>query len=197
MSTIFELEIEASLLKNNTKLSLMLAQTPTPTLAEIADRKTNGNVRNFIAGMFAGGIDSRIARMAQSQVIKEVVTLPEFAVARDYWHELDTMISLFPGTLIVIAGIGFWNEDELLAWKNVSPDREFGFNAKAGFGSPYRTFNCGCCWIHLTSSQAVQDFLPQGTTPVALTQNYTDPGVGNITVFAGQVLALEHLGFLP
>ncbi|HEX9023812.1 MAG TPA: hypothetical protein VF799_08245, partial [Geobacteraceae bacterium] len=122
MSTIFELQIKATLLKNNTKLSLMIAQTPGPTLAEIVERKTNADIRNFIAGMFTGGIDSRIARMAQSQVIREVVTLPEFAVARDYWHELDAMVSQFPGALIVIAGVGFWNEDELLAWKNVSPD---------------------------------------------------------------------------
>ncbi len=164
MSTIFEREIRASLLKNNTKLSLMIAQTPGPTLEEIAGRRTNAGIRNFIGSMFTGGPDSRVARMAQSQVIKEIVTLPEFAIARDYWYELDTMISQFSGTLIVIAGIGFWNEDELLAWKNVSPEREFGFNAKAGFGSPYRTFNCGCCWIHLED----------GTRRIIFLKNYNE-----------------------
>lgn len=44
--------------------------------------------------------------------------------------------------------------------------------------------------LTLTSAQAVKDFLPQGSTPLALTQNYVDPGSGNITVFAGQVVAL-------
>jgi hypothetical protein len=54
-----------------------------------------------------------------------------------------------------------------------------------------RDYPNGGYWIHLTTSHAVEDFLPQGTTPEALTQNYTDPGVGNITIFAGQVLALQ------
>lgn len=153
MSTIFEIEIKAQFLKNNTKLSLMIAQTPTSTLPEIAGCRTNARVRNFIKDMFTGGINSHVARMAQSQVIKEVVILPEFAVAKDYWLELDTLISSFPASLVVIAGIGFWREDELLQWKGVSVAREFGFHAKAGFGSPYRTFNCGCIWIHMENEE--------------------------------------------
>lgn len=44
--------------------------------------------------------------------------------------------------------------------------------------------------LTLTSAQAVEEFLPQGSTPTALTQDYTNPGSGNITVFAGQVVAL-------
>lgn len=43
--------------------------------------------------------------------------------------------------------------------------------------------------IHLTSATAVKNFLPQGGTAAALTQNYTDPTT-NINVFAGQVVAL-------
>ncbi len=45
--------------------------------------------------------------------------------------------------------------------------------------------------IHFSSSAAVRDFLPAGSTPNVLTQNYTDP-TGNTTagVFAGQVTAL-------
>lgn len=153
MSTIFEIGIKASLLKNNTKLSLIIAQTPTSTLEEIADCQTNTRIRNFIKNMFAGGVDSHIARMAQSQIVKEVVILPEFAIANDYWQELDTLISGFPGSLVVVAGIGFWKEDDLLKWKEASAHREFGFHAMEGFGSPYRTFNCGCIWIHLENSE--------------------------------------------
>ena len=44
--------------------------------------------------------------------------------------------------------------------------------------------------ITLTSAMAAKDFLPQGGSPAALTQGYTNP-TGNITVFAGQVAALK------
>jgi hypothetical protein len=55
----------------------------------------------------------------------------------------------------------------------------------------------GCNFtITLTSAQAVTDFLPQGGPPSALTQNYVDPGSGNISVLAGQVTALAlSVGF--
>jgi hypothetical protein len=63
------------------------------------------------------------------------------------------------------------------------------------FGSVVVGDACGYT-ITLTSVQAVQDFLPQGSTPAALTQNYIDPGSGNITVLAGQVLGVQFaLGF--
>ncbi len=55
MSTIFEIVIRAQLLKNNSKLSLIIAQTPAPTLAEIAERRTNAKVRTFLRDIFAGG----------------------------------------------------------------------------------------------------------------------------------------------
>lgn len=44
--------------------------------------------------------------------------------------------------------------------------------------------------ITLTSAYKVKLFLPQGSTPAALTQNYYNPGSSNISVFAGQVVAL-------
>ncbi|KAB2846970.1 MAG: choice-of-anchor A family protein [Melioribacteraceae bacterium] len=44
--------------------------------------------------------------------------------------------------------------------------------------------------LKLTSASAVKDFLPQGSTPLALTQNYVDPGSSNISILAGQVVAL-------
>lgn len=44
--------------------------------------------------------------------------------------------------------------------------------------------------ITLTSAQAVQDFLPQGSTPTALTQSYVNPTSSHISVFAGQAAAL-------
>lgn len=44
--------------------------------------------------------------------------------------------------------------------------------------------------IKLTSSVAVEKFLPQGSTPARLTQNYLNP-TWDITVLAGQVLALR------
>jgi len=44
--------------------------------------------------------------------------------------------------------------------------------------------------ITLTSAQAVENFLPQGSTPTALTQSYINPTQSNITVFAGQAVAL-------
>jgi hypothetical protein len=56
------------------------------------------------------------------------------------------------------------------------------------------TVGCGNT-ITLTSAQAVTDFLPQGGTPVALTQSYTNP-TSSISVLAGQVTALSlSVGF--
>ncbi|MFN5183913.1 MAG: hypothetical protein ACK5D5_12905 [Bacteroidota bacterium] len=56
------------------------------------------------------------------------------------------------------------------------------------------TVGCGNT-ISLTSAQAVTDFLPQGGTPVALTQSYTNPTT-SISVLAGQVTALSlSVGF--
>lgn len=49
---------------------------------------------------------------------------------------------------------------------------------------------CGNKTITLTSAQAVNDFLPQGGTAVALTQSYTNP-VTSISVLAGQVVTLK------
>ncbi|MFI5218291.1 MAG: hypothetical protein ACHQNT_02295 [Bacteroidia bacterium] len=45
--------------------------------------------------------------------------------------------------------------------------------------------------ITLTSAQAVTNFLPQGSTPKVLTQNYLNPTNDKITVLAGQVVALK------
>jgi len=45
--------------------------------------------------------------------------------------------------------------------------------------------------LKLTSTQAIQDFLPQGRMPFWLQQNYVDPGSGNITVLAGQLVAAK------
>ncbi len=84
-------------------------------------------MRNFLQSMFAGGLDSHIVRMAQSQVVNGAVILPEFVMAKDYWQEFDTLVDNFPGSFIVIAAIGFWNEDEVVTWKRVSMTREFGF----------------------------------------------------------------------
>ena len=44
--------------------------------------------------------------------------------------------------------------------------------------------------LTLTSSQAVEDFLPSGSTPSQLTQNYVDPGNTYNNVLAGQLVAL-------
>jgi hypothetical protein len=53
----------------------------------------------------------------------------------------------------------------------------------------------GAYTITFTSSAAVQDFLPNGGTPAALTESLVDP-VGRITVLAGQVAALSlSVGF--
>jgi hypothetical protein len=48
----------------------------------------------------------------------------------------------------------------------------------------------GAKTIKLTASTAVEKFLPQGSTPARLTQNYLNPN-WDITVLAGQVLALK------
>ncbi|MBL4623835.1 MAG: hypothetical protein JKY42_01645 [Flavobacteriales bacterium] len=48
----------------------------------------------------------------------------------------------------------------------------------------------GCNFtITLSSATAVTDFVPQGGSPVSITQNYTDPTT-SISVFAGQITAL-------
>jgi len=44
--------------------------------------------------------------------------------------------------------------------------------------------------ITLTSAQAVENFLPQGSTADALTQSYVNPTSSHISVFAGQAAAL-------
>ncbi len=49
---------------------------------------------------------------------------------------------------------------------------------------------CGTYSITLNSAQAVEDYLPDGGTAAALTQNYTNPTV-KINVLAGQVTALK------
>ena len=45
-------------------------------------------------------------------------------------------------------------------------------------------------WLKFTSAAAIQAFLPQGGTPVCLTADKINP-TNKITVFAGQVLALQ------
>jgi hypothetical protein len=81
-------------------------------------------------------------------------------------------------------------------WGNPgAPGQYMAANFDSCFGSVVVGDACGFT-ITLTSVSAVQDFLPQGGTPAALTQNYTDPGSGNITVLAGQVLGVAFaLGF--
>jgi len=50
--------------------------------------------------------------------------------------------------------------------------------------------------ITLTSAQAITDFLPQGGTPAVLTMSYMNPTQSDITVLAGNLLAVElALGF--
>ena len=50
--------------------------------------------------------------------------------------------------------------------------------------------------ITLTSAQAVTDFLPQGGSPDALGTSYVNPTVSDITVLAGNLLAVQlALGF--
>jgi len=52
------------------------------------------------------------------------------------------------------------------------------------------SFSPGLFHLLFTSSGAIENFLPEGGTPAALTASATDPGkIGN--VFAGQVLALQ------
>jgi hypothetical protein len=46
-------------------------------------------------------------------------------------------------------------------------------------------------YLTFTDAQAIEDFLPQGQTATCLPYSATDPGATNITVFAGQVLALR------
>ena len=81
-------------------------------------------------------------------------------------------------------------------WGNPgAPGQYMAANFDSCFGSVVIGDPCGFT-ITLTSVTAVQDFLPQGGTPAALTQNYTDPGSGNITVLAGQLLGVAFaLGF--
>lgn len=54
----------------------------------------------------------------------------------------------------------------------------------------------GTFTIHLTSSAAIENFLPAGETPSVLTSNHVDPVSTEAGVFAGQVVALAiSLGF--
>ncbi|GDX52628.1 hypothetical protein LBMAG27_16750 [Bacteroidota bacterium] len=54
----------------------------------------------------------------------------------------------------------------------------------------------GSHWLKLTTAQAVTDFLPSGSTPTKLLQNWTNPGSALNNVFAGQVVtAALSLGF--
>ena len=72
-----------------------------------------------------------------------------------------------------------------------------GAYVHANFASPFPGgLVVGCNkTITLTSAQAVTNFLPQGSTPKALTANYVNPSA-NITVLAGQITALKlSIGF--
>jgi len=144
---IYKIQIEGSLLGNGTTLPLFLTQSPLSEKTEIASCQTNGNVRRFIDSLFSGGANSHIAQMAFLPDAKAVVLLPESSLSKDFWHDMDNLISQSPGSLIIIAGIGLWTEKELLDWKDVSGNRGFGFHISNQFGSPYRKYNCGCSWI--------------------------------------------------
>jgi len=121
---------------------------------------------------------------------------------------VDTMIVSFNGS----GAIGeFRIEQE-------TPDDDGGFRTQTqgGWGTRCNGNNPGCfrdanfdtCFpgglqigcepgnsILLTSSKAVQDFLPQGKKAKALTQDYVNP-TSKITVLAGQVAALSlSVGF--
>lgn len=120
---------------------------------------------------------------------------------------VDTMIVSFNGS----GAIG-----EFRIEQDVPDDGGFRTQTQGGWGTRCRGNNPGCfrdanfdtCFpqglligcepgnsILLTSSQAVEDFLPQGKSPKALTQDYTDP-TNKITVLAGQVAALSlSVGF--
>jgi SprB repeat/Secretion system C-terminal sorting domain/Putative Ig domain len=81
-------------------------------------------------------------------------------------------------------------------WGNTgAPGQYMAANFESCFDTVTIGDACGYT-IKLTTVQAVRDFLPQGSTPDALTQNYVDPGSANITVLAGQVLGVAFaLGF--
>jgi hypothetical protein len=53
------------------------------------------------------------------------------------------------------------------------------------------TIGCGTSTLHLSSAQAVCDFLPSGTTPalLPLNTNMVNPGAAYLNVFAGQLVA--------
>ncbi|HYV92054.1 MAG TPA: T9SS type A sorting domain-containing protein [Chitinophagales bacterium] len=58
------------------------------------------------------------------------------------------------------------------------------------------TLGCGSNWLYLTTSLAVQAFLPSGGTAAPLTQSYTNPGSSLSNTLAGQVTALAlNVGF--
>ncbi|MFH1076987.1 MAG: hypothetical protein V1753_09195, partial [Pseudomonadota bacterium] len=104
--------------------------------------------------------------MAFSSDGKAVVLLPEFSLSKDFWQDMDNLISQFSGSLIIIAGIGLWTESELRDWKDAFGNRELGFHISDNFGSPYRTYNCGCCWIRKENGDMrrivfVKNFLEQ------------------------------------
>jgi hypothetical protein len=58
------------------------------------------------------------------------------------------------------------------------------------------TVGYGTKWLNLTTSQAVQDFLPSGGSSAALSSSYTNPGSSLSNTLAGQVAALAcNIGF--
>ena len=85
------------------------------------------------------------------------------------------------------------------AWGATPKGNNPGFYLHSNFTSAFPNgLKVGCSGgytLLFTSAQAITNFLPQGGTPVQLSQNYTDPS-SQLSVLAGQTVALAlSLGF--
>ena len=85
-------------------------------------------------------------------------------------------------------------------WGQAAAGNNNGAYRDANFSAAFPSgLTVGCTTNHtidLSSAQDVEDFLPSGSTPSALTQSYTNPGTTYNNVLAGQVVALSlNIGF--
>jgi hypothetical protein len=155
---IFEVAIDVPLLMNGSEILLYLAQTPPPSAEQLFQRKAAPELipflETFLQRNVAKGEASRLEAMAPSPADTALVLIPECAITIANWERVDELVRGLTRRTIVIAGLGYVSSAELNEWRKAQPDNEsatrriFGFNERAGIGTPNMFFNTACTWIH-------------------------------------------------
>jgi hypothetical protein len=173
---IFEVAIDVPLLMNGSEILLYLAQTPPPSAEQLFQRKAAPELIPFLETLLqrneATGEPSRLEAMAPSPADTALVLIPECAITIANWERVDELVRGLSRRTIVIAGLGYVSSAELKEWRKAQPDNEsatrrvFGFNERAGIGTPNMFFNTACTWIRFGDGRtscviSLKNFLEQ------------------------------------